>query len=413
MAGQPISFDLPVLGGNDRAESIKVAEALTTLRLELERPVTPADMDVNGDISFLSAGTYSSIADIRSVRFRSGALLSASSYPASLYFGPAGELYANDEAGNQVQLTAGGAVNVATAGAIGSVGLPAYGTSGVEFRWNGSSSDYSALRGAGPDDYADLRCRAVFFNDGSSHFAKIQAPAVVADYTLTLPTLPGSTLPLTLSAAGVLATAASLSLTSLTTSGNVTGAGLVATSTGLNVTAGGANITGLATLNTGLTVTGAATFNNSMSTAGVVGVTGTHIRVQGTGRFKHDDMQCVVGMRDGVITAVGATTTAEYFSLPVPVGAVVKSVVARVASSGHGFGTGRTYTVTILTSTTANPPSSIGSVTVFENDTPVTQTIDVTDTTQATSRRWQVSISNNLAGGTINLYALTVTYDMP
>ncbi len=172
----------------------------------LETKVTPAGMDINADLSFRSSGTSYRAKDLKAVSLTNqDSTLAAATYPSTLFSTDVdGELYYNDNNGRQVQVTSDGAVNVSTSGGITGSG---YGSTSVEVNWDSANMQYKLRSGSGADDYADVLCRDLKLNDGSANTLTVSAPALAADYTLTLP----NAVP-----------AASNSLLEMDTSGNVT-----------------------------------------------------------------------------------------------------------------------------------------------------------------------------------------------
>jgi hypothetical protein len=235
---------------------------LAALQTVVEAKVTPSGMDMNADLSMLSSGTYSRLKDALGVSFNNGSLLSATTYPTTLYFS-GGELYANDASSNQVKITNGGAVNVSASGGITGSG---YGSSSVEVNWDSGNVAYRMRSGSGANSFADVVCDDVLLNDGSGNYLTIAAPAMAADYTATLPNaVPASnnTL-LTMATTGAITNTGTPTLTSITT----TGAGSIGTTLG---------VTGLIT-----------------ATAGLTAAANQHVTVSGTGRFKHGAMELVI-----------------------------------------------------------------------------------------------------------------------
>lgn len=325
MAGQPITLTLPANGDPNPTASNKILTALTTLEVELERAVVPADMNISADLSFLSGATYSRAKDLMATSYAlQSVALNATTFPASIYFtGTNGDFYVNDGAGNQVRMTSAGAVNVASAGAISSTGSPAYGALGVELRWDGADLEFEARAGAGADEYADIRLDDVILNDGSSHFLRVTAPSMVADYTLTLPSAVPATSNsvLTMDITGVLAASSTPTLTSLTTT--------AAISAGTTL-----GVTGATTLAALSATTGA--FSSTLTMA-----VNQNIVMSGTGYVQHGTRQFVIPgvafgpeaetvdftRSNGYITHNTNASDVYYFApLILPVGARVTNI---------------------------------------------------------------------------------------
>ncbi len=218
MAGQPITLIVPAVGAAGTTYASQINTAIGALEVELERKVVPADMDINADLSFLSGVVNSSATGVKrlGLTLQSETILSAAAFPMSLFTaGGDGELYFNDNAGRQVQVTNNGTINVASVGGITGTG---YGVSSVELKWVGGSTEYQLRKGPGTNDYAFLRCDDIYLSDGSSNFIKLAAPAIATDYTLTLPpALPFSTSLVTLGPTGDLNSTSTPSVNGLTT----------------------------------------------------------------------------------------------------------------------------------------------------------------------------------------------------
>lgn len=185
--GTDLGITLPTVGvtaGPDWATSLNTA--LTSIIAVLETKVTPAGMDINADLSFRSGSTSYMATDVKALEFTNqDSTLAAGTYPTTMFSCDGdGELYYNDNAGRQIQVTSNGAVNVSSAGGITGGG---YGSNSVEVNWNGSTK-YSMRTGAAADDYASVHVNDVLLNDGSAHTITVAAPSISADYTLTLPT---------------------------------------------------------------------------------------------------------------------------------------------------------------------------------------------------------------------------------
>lgn len=216
--GTPMGLTLPVVGvtaGNTAAGL--VGTALSAIISRLESKVTPASLDVNADVSFKSGVTNYGAKDLQRAAFASlAATLAAATYPTTLYV-VNGDLYFNDGAGNAIKVTSAGAVNIASAGGITGTGYGA-GGSGVEVNWDSVNVKYRLRSGNGTDDFAALECDDVILRDGSGNFIRVVAPAISADYTLTLPTaVPAANGSLVLMATtGALSTTRSPTLASLT-----------------------------------------------------------------------------------------------------------------------------------------------------------------------------------------------------
>lgn len=418
--GVPQGWTYPVIGVDTVAVGAsKLQTILQSIEGTLNSKVTPSAIDINTDLSLQSGGTFYGLTDAHRIALSATGALAPATYPRTLYV-DSGELWYNDAAGNNVRITTGGAVDAGAAGAIIDGGTsPSYGTSGVELRWDGSTTDRFTFKdGSLSTDFADVRMGQLELASGASTAAKVIAPSAVA-YTLTLPSaLPGSTLPLTVTSGGVVEPNGALSITSLTTTGAISGGSTITAASGLIATTGGASLTGTVTTTGNMNINGGTLTvgSSAVFSAGATAAANQHITISGTGRYKHGDYSVVVPVPGNVasITESGAATTNIYLAtMPFVVGSRVKSVVFRVGSSGHTVASGKSYTIEVQYTTTGSwgTPTSIGSKTEFEDDTPTTQTIDLTDTTITQNMRFRVLISNNLSGCTITMHAMTFTYD--
>ncbi len=218
MAGQPITLTIPAVGTAGTAYASQINTALSALETELERKVVPADMSMSANLSFLSGALNYSITDLKRLSLvgQDPALLTAAAFPMALFAtSPSGDLYFNNNAGNQIQITAAGTVNVASAGGVTGAG---YGTSDVVIQWVGVDTEYRLRKGSAADAYANVRLDDVFFNDGSSNAVRLGAQSMAADWTLTLPAAaPASTSVVLMDATGVLSTTRAPSVDSVTT----------------------------------------------------------------------------------------------------------------------------------------------------------------------------------------------------
>lgn len=176
--------------------------------------ITPSGLNINADLPFSS----NNLTGIRSARFTAqGAPLALAADLGCLYVSGV-DLYYNDENGNQVRITQSGGV-AGTSGSIAGLVAPAsatYVALSNTFVWQSAASTAAIM---------DFRS-AIYRNSSASSFGlTLQAPSLGSDYTLTLPTIPGSNSFMTLSSAGVMGAGISQSqgiLTSMIADLNVT-----------------------------------------------------------------------------------------------------------------------------------------------------------------------------------------------
>ena len=233
MAGQPISLTIPSVGAAGTTYASQINTAITTLETEVERAVTPADMNINANLSFLTAGTNYALTGIHrtSYALKDAAVLTAVGYPMTMFSaGGDGELYWNDNSSRQVQLTNNGVLNLAATGGVtssaGTYGSPA------EIRWDSGDGEYEFRTGVGTDDYADLRCDDILMNDGSGNFLRMTCQSMASDYTVTWPAAVPATnnTVLTMLTSGTLTATATPTVTSLTTTAALSAGCLLYTS---------------------------------------------------------------------------------------------------------------------------------------------------------------------------------------
>lgn len=158
-------------------------------------------LNINADLTFNSNNAVS----LRSVRFSpQPSAISGASDLGCLY--EAGvDLYYNDGVGNQIRITQGGNV----AGSSGTItGLPSGTASAAYVSGTGTFVFQQATSTGANLDVASVAIRYPgSYPTPSGNYIQIQAPTSLASgYSITLPALPGSTLPLLLSSAGIMST---------------------------------------------------------------------------------------------------------------------------------------------------------------------------------------------------------------
>jgi hypothetical protein len=311
----------------------------------VEAKVTPGGIDISSDLTLLSASgsTYSRIKDALCVSFKNqSSALSATTYPTSLYFnGTDGNLYANDGAGNQIQLTASGAVNSSTTGGITGVG---YGDpSDGAVNWDSGSALYHMYADSTAGTYADVKLDDLIFLEpgGGSNTLTLTAQAMGADYTLTFP-----------------AAVASSDNTIVQSS-----------------------------------ATGALSFSNTVgslttNSGGVTAAANQHVTVSGTGRFKHGEMQYTMPGSAGTVndyslfsvvrhyTEASAANAEQSFPIVVPLGCRITTInwngengSAAVVSVLFGSHPYNDTTFTTITSGSSSAGAGDKSVTLSPNTT--------------------------------------------
>ncbi len=162
-------------------------------------PITPSAININADLSFAS---YNATA-LRTARFTSQSAALALASDLICLYSVAGDLYFNDSAGNQIRLTQSGSI-VGTAGSI--TGLPS-GTAGVSY--TGAGATYVFQSATNVAAILDARNLILRNSSASSFGLTLQPPAGMAgNFAITLPALPASTLPVSISSAGAMSAAA-------------------------------------------------------------------------------------------------------------------------------------------------------------------------------------------------------------
>lgn len=441
MAGQPIILTLPGNGEAFSTAATKIVTAITALEVELERKVVPADININADLSFVSGGQYRRAKDLLATSYvLSASALSASSYPRSLYFtGTDGDLYVNDGAGRQVRLIANGAVNIASASGITSTGSPAYGASGVEFRWDGVDSEFEARSGTGLNSYADIRLDDVIFNDGSNNFLRVTASSMASDYTLTLPaSVPATnnTL-LTMNTSGALLNTGTPTVSTLTTTSNVVVGGSLEVADFLTV-AGTGNFE-FASISDNLAVDGLTFLSGNVDaqasldvaadcsvggalTVGNAVVAGADVFISGASRYRHGDYQMVLpasafhtgGSAIGPSLSPGNyyhwqyNSTANYYApILLPVGARIRSIIVTIVGGG---GAGTRQIVLASSATASHSVTTLADITTASTTGVITISTGAVNHTMVTTS--DVTLRVLLAADDYLKSAL-LTYDYP
>ena len=283
--GAPLFLQLPPPGGDFGLWGLAINTDLTILNAQtfsLGNPVPTAGLNINAPLSFNGFG-LTAVGDVAfsgNTPLAAGDLLLQADNP--LIAGSAGDLWYTDGAGHQIQITSGGAVNVAGVGGIsgmtGTTASVTYSPTFTNFTFFSAAYTPAALV-AGPISIGTITA--------SPNYITLQSPSGTAGYTLTLfPALPVSgTSLVTVTSGGQLGDGATPSITGgLTLSGVLTAGSLsvgAISATG-NLTVGGTlGVTGPATLGAGLTVT---TGNTSFPSSGNVAIAGA-LNVSGAAVF--------------------------------------------------------------------------------------------------------------------------------
>jgi len=159
--------------------------------------ITPAAMNINAALTFNS----NSATNLLTVRFSPQVSpIPATGVNIGCIYEAGVDLYYNDGAGNQIQLTKSGSV-AGTSGSISGLVSPAsasYNAISQTFIWQAGTNLPASL------DAASIILRNPIV---SSPGLTLSAPTLGGDYTITLPALPGSNLPLSIDATGIMSAA--------------------------------------------------------------------------------------------------------------------------------------------------------------------------------------------------------------
>jgi hypothetical protein len=198
--GDSISTLVPAIGDAETAASQKVVDLLTEIKTRLTSKVDQSEILLS---AALSMSTYG-LEDAGYVEMLTRA--SKPSATGTVYTKTVSsvvELFYQDSAGVETQITTGGALNGAAIG--GGITGAGYGSGGVALNWNSAGSNYQFKSGSGADAYAAITVDGLQLRDGSSHKVQLEAPAMSADYTLTFPNaVPATSALLTASTGGAL-----------------------------------------------------------------------------------------------------------------------------------------------------------------------------------------------------------------
>ncbi len=206
MATEFMGMTLPVVGPAGTAGTTYATYLVESLETIDEHDhstgkgtkVTPAGLNINAALD-MNEWALTDVA--RLGMFSTASTLSVVN---SIYV-KSGQLYFVDSAGNQVQLTAGGGINLSSVGSIGGD----FSTSTAAVTYSDVSKAFTFTQDAGIT--ADIAAGSLFIyeNVASAKYTKIKnAASQASNQTITLPSaLPVSTRVVSLSSTGVLATA--------------------------------------------------------------------------------------------------------------------------------------------------------------------------------------------------------------
>ncbi len=159
-------------------------------------PITPSGLNINSDLPF----NGNNLTLIRSARLSSQNAVLAGASDLNCIYTVGVDLYYNDGNGNHVRITQSGGV-AGSPGSIANLTSPAsaaYVSASSKFVWQSAANTA-----------ADLDCRSVILRNAaaSSKGLTLNPPAAMgANYSLTLPSLPGAQSFMTVDASGAMAT---------------------------------------------------------------------------------------------------------------------------------------------------------------------------------------------------------------
>jgi len=202
-------------------EQMEVA-AFSTIDVHNHSPgfgalIPSTGIQINADLPFNPTGTAYNATGLRSTRFASQSSTLVGLNDANCVYASGGNLYFNNGSGQAVQITSGSTLSASSIGGISGLAAPAsVAYSGGTYVFT-SNTNIAAIIDVGPIIIRDT--------GASAKGIALQSPAALANgYTVTLPAaLPGTTMPLVLSTAGLMTTA------QLTTSQLSASAGILGT----------------------------------------------------------------------------------------------------------------------------------------------------------------------------------------
>lgn len=251
--------------------------------------VPTAGLTINADLTF---NGYNAVS-LNSVKLNSLGSALASSFTNCISV-VGGELYFNDGSGTDVQLTSGGAINVSSLGTI----TGDYGTSSADLNYNDTTKTFSFKQDATKTAFITCGSVSIFENVAGAKFTKLQnTTSQGSDQTVTLwASLPGSTLPVKLSATGVLSTATidTADITNLAVTSGKIAAATIAQSNMANDSVGTAQI-----INDNVTT--AKILNSNVTTAKIADANVTKVKLAALGQQ--------ISASSGAFTVVGTSFT--------------------------------------------------------------------------------------------------------
>ena len=189
--GAPLNLQMPPPGGDLNLWGLALnanAQILNAQTFSLGNPVPTAGLNINAPLSL----NGQSLTNVLGVDFFGQAMPLATAVPGLTVDTPLGNLWFTDEAGNQIQLTLGGALNVGSVGGIsgmtGTTASVAYSNATGNFFFSTAGGNTPAQLSIGPLNIGQ-------FGVASPNFVTLQSPdSLAGDYSITLlAALPGQT----------------------------------------------------------------------------------------------------------------------------------------------------------------------------------------------------------------------------
>ena len=247
------------------------------------------------------------------------------------------DLYYNDVNGTQIQLTAGGSVNATSSGISD-------GTATASFTGSGP---YVLVVDTDVATPADIQVGSVLLgnNVANSNFLKLSPPAAMpADFTLTLPSLPGATSFVTLDTSGnfgaSIPTSGGIGTTNLAagavTSAKIAAGTIVQSNMGiLNPTAASPVSNGTTNSTTPVVVSGLARTITTSGGAVLVTFSGFNVNYSTGGVAADSDFGIFGIYMDGVLQQTAAmSTTANIINIPA---SSFNTLIGPVSAGSHTF----------------------------------------------------------------------------
>jgi len=217
----------PVVGQDPGPEYANYANAgLTLIDQHNHSPgygvlINPNGLNINSDLTFNSQNAIA----LRSARFtnQSAPLALVTDLNCVYSAGTGGDLYYNDGSGNQIQITASGAVRATISALVSGLNQASFVANQLVVLSNSSNNTPANIKGASV---------LLGNNVSNSNYLTLQPPnAMASNYSLTLPSLPSSTELLQIDNVGNI-TASGISPNALNPPGTITMYGGVSAPTG-------------------------------------------------------------------------------------------------------------------------------------------------------------------------------------